>query len=61
MILELNPTHSVVKKLESLEDEAKLKEWGLLLLEQAELAEGNGLEDPAAFVKRMNRLVSELL
>jgi molecular chaperone HtpG len=36
-----------------------LKEWSLLLLDQATLAEGGQLEDPAAFVKRMNRMLAQ--
>ncbi|MDG6777523.1 molecular chaperone HtpG [Thiomicrorhabdus sp. zzn3] len=60
-ILELNPDHALVKKLESLEDENKIKEWSLFLLEQAQLAEGDQLEEPAAFIKRMNTLLSEMI
>jgi molecular chaperone HtpG len=60
-VLELNPEHALVKKLDSVEDEAKLKEWSLFLLEQAQLAEGDQLEEPAAFIKRMNALLSEML
>ncbi len=61
MILEINPTHPVIKKLENLTEEEKLKDWAQLLLEQAELAEGTQLEDPVGFVKRMNRLLTELM
>ena len=60
-VLELNPDHALVKKLESIDDEAKLKEWALFLLEQAQLAEGDSLENPAAFIKRMNALLSEVI
>ena len=61
MILELNPTHVLIKKLEQLEDQDRLAEWGHLLLEQAELADGMQLEDPGSFVRRLNRLLSELI
>lgn len=61
MVLELNPAHPVIKKLEAVSEDEKLQEWGSLLLEQAALAEGQALEDPAAFVKRLNRLLAELL
>ncbi len=61
MILEINPTHPVIRKLEQLDDGDRLQDWAQLLLEQAELAEGTQLEDPVAFVKRMNRLLSELM
>ncbi|WP_029407091.1 molecular chaperone HtpG [Thiomicrorhabdus sp. Milos-T2] len=60
-VLELNPDHALVKKLEGIEDDAKLTEWSLFLLEQAQLAEGDQLEEPAAFIKRMNALLSEAM
>lgn len=60
-VLELNPDHSLVKKLDALSDDAKLKEWSLFLLEQAQLAEGDALENPADFIKRMNALLSEVI
>ncbi len=60
-VLELNPSHSLVKKLESFSDDAKVKQWSLFLLEQAQLAEGDQLENPAEFIKRMNGLLSEVV
>lgn len=56
-ILELNPDHVLVKKLESLTEGEQFNEWSQLLLEQAQLAEQGGLKDPAAFVARVNRLL----
>jgi len=55
-ILELNPNHELVQRLKVENDEA-LKEWSALLLDQAMLAEGGQLDDPAAFVKRLNRML----
>jgi molecular chaperone HtpG len=55
-ILELNPNHELVQRLKYENDDA-LKEWAALLLDQAMLAEGGQLEDPAAFVKRLNRML----
>ena len=55
-ILELNPEHAIVKKMQAGVDEAKLQEWTNILYEQALLAEGSQLEDPAAFVQRINKL-----
>ncbi|QCU89713.1 molecular chaperone HtpG [Thiomicrorhabdus sediminis] len=60
-VLELNPEHALVSKLESLDNDDKIKEWSLFLLEQAQLAEGAQLEEPAAFIKRMNSLLSEMM
>jgi len=56
-ILELNPHHPLVERLKT-ESEDGLKEWSRLLLDQATLAEGGQLADPAAFVKRMNRMLA---
>jgi molecular chaperone HtpG len=57
-ILELNPQHPLVVRLKG-ETEEGLKDWALLLLEQATLAEGAPLEDPAAFVRRVNRMLAQ--
>ena len=54
-ILELNPNHALVQRLKY--EEPKLADWSLLLLEQAQLAEGAQLDDPAAFVRRVNQLL----
>jgi molecular chaperone HtpG len=54
-ILELNPTHPLVQRLKY--EEARLADWSALLLEQALLAEGGQLDDPAAFVRRMNAML----
>jgi molecular chaperone HtpG len=57
-ILELNPTHKLVKKLEVETEETKFADLAHLVFDQALLAEGGQLNDPAAFVKRMNNLIS---
>jgi len=54
-ILELNPHHPLVQRLQT--DTVNLSEWASLLLEQAILAEGGQLDDPASFVKRVNTLL----
>jgi len=58
--LELNPEHALVRRLEREADDARFERLTLLLFEQAVLAEGRQLEDPAAFVKRLNELLTEL-
>jgi molecular chaperone HtpG len=58
--LELNVGHPLVKHLDGLADAARFKELSLLLYEQAELAEGGQLANPAEFVQRLNRLLVEL-
>jgi molecular chaperone HtpG len=55
--LEINPQHVLLKRVEGEADEAKAKDLAMLLLEQAEIAAGAQLADPAAFVQRMNRVL----
>jgi len=55
-ILEVNPHHALVKRLEAQADPF-FADWAELLLDQALLAEGASLKDPAAFVKRLNGLL----
>ena len=54
---ELNPEHHLVKKVADIADEAEFTDWVELLLEQAMLAERGSLENPAAFIKRINKLL----
>jgi len=60
-ILEINPGHPLVQRLETETNEARANDLGLLLLEQAQLAEGGQLDDPAAYVRRVNALLLEAL
>jgi len=52
--LEINPSHVLVTRLNSEADEARFADWANLLFEQALLAEGGQLDDPASFVRRLN-------
>ncbi|MBL0206814.1 MAG: molecular chaperone HtpG [Propionivibrio sp.] len=57
-ILEINPRHPAVQRLKY--EESRFDDWANLLLEQATLAEGGTLDDPAGFVKRINDLMLAL-
>lgn len=57
-ILEINPLHPLVKRLETESDGARAGDLGWLLFEQAQLAEGAALDDPAGFIARVNRLLA---
>ena len=57
-ILEINPRHPVVLRLK--DEEAKFDDWASVLFDQAMLAEGGTLDDPAAFVRRINGLMMDL-
>jgi molecular chaperone HtpG len=54
-ILEINPEHPLLAKLKN--DDQHFDDWTNLLFDQALLAEGGQLNDPASFVKRMNQLL----
>ncbi|MEJ2630343.1 MAG: molecular chaperone HtpG [Acidihalobacter sp.] len=59
-VLEINPVHPMLARLENEGDETRFGEWSALLLDQAILAEGGQLEDPAGFVVRLNQLMLAL-
>jgi molecular chaperone HtpG len=54
-ILEINPHHPMVQRLKT--EVSNFEDWSQILFDQALLAEGGQLEDPAAFVKRLNELL----
>jgi len=59
-ILELNPTHPLVIKLEDESDEERFADLLEVLFDQAQLAEGGQLKDPAAYVRKLNKLLLEI-
>ena len=59
-ILEVNAAHPLVRRLADEKDQARFNDWSQILFDQATLAEGGQIEDPAAFVKRLNELMLTL-
>lgn len=59
-VLEVNMDHPLVKHLSEESDETRFADWSQLLFEQAMLSQGGQLEDPAAFVKRLNGILVEM-
>lgn len=59
-IIEINPEHPLVVKLDQEADEDRFNELAAVLFDQATLAEGGHLKDPAAYVQRLNKLLLEL-
>ena len=57
-ILEINPEHPLVQRLN--DEQAHFSDWANVLFDQALLAEGGTLEDPAGFVRRLNELMLEM-
>lgn len=59
-VMEINPSHPIVERLKDELDDGRFSEWCQILFDQALLAEGGQLEDPAGFVKRLNELMLAL-
>ncbi len=58
--LEVNPNHPLMNRLSNTSDDGRFESLALIILDQATLAEGGALADPAAYVKRLNSLLMEL-
>lgn len=58
-IFEINPEHVLIKRIHGIEDDVKFERWINVLFEQALIAEGGQLDNPADFVKRVNELLIE--
>ena len=56
-ILEINPDHPIVKKMDAEKSKKKFDDWSDILFDQALLAEGGQLEDPASFVAKLNKML----
>jgi molecular chaperone HtpG len=60
-ILEINPHHGLIARLKTEADESRFQDLASVLFDQAVLAEGGQLDDPAAFVHKLNGLLQSLL
>ena len=58
--LEINPAHTLVTRMNAESDEDRFADWAHLVFDQALLAEGGQLDDPASFVRRLNGLLAML-
>lgn len=56
-VMEINPRHPIVERLSEEKDDDRFSDWAHILFDQALLAEGGQLDDPASFVKRLNELM----
>ena len=59
-IMEINPQHALIKRIQGEEDAAKFGDWAHILFDQSLLSEGGQLDDPAEFVRRLNQTLLEL-
>ncbi len=60
-VLEINPEHALVRRMEGEQVEDRFEDWAKILFDQAILAEGGQLQDPAGFVSRLNQLISGIV
>lgn len=60
-ILEINPDHEIVKKLNGCPDESTIEDVSWILLDQAKLSEGMEITDTVAFAKRLSRITAKAL
>lgn len=58
--LEINPTHPLMQRMDGEQDEDRFADLAKIVYDQANLAEGGSLEDPAAYVQRLNKLLTEI-
>jgi len=59
-VLEINPTHPLIERMEAETDDEQFSDWAAILFDQALLAEGAQLEDPAGFVSKLNNLMLKM-
>ncbi len=59
--LEINPSHPLIQRLDTEQDESRFAELAALIYAQAQLAEGSQLKEPAQYVARLNKLLLDLL
>ncbi|MGA4446192.1 molecular chaperone HtpG [Ectopseudomonas chengduensis] len=59
-IFEFNPAHPLIERLDAEPDEDRFTDLSHILFDQAALAAGDSLKDPAAYVQRLNKLLVEL-
>jgi molecular chaperone HtpG len=59
-VLEINPTHPLIERMEAETDDEQFGDWAEILFDQALLAEGAQLEDPAGFVSKLNKLMLKM-
>ncbi|MHB1515240.1 MAG: molecular chaperone HtpG [Acidiferrobacteraceae bacterium] len=56
-ILEINPAHAFVQRLQDERDDTRFGDWTHVLFDQAVLSEGGQIKDPASFVRRLNGIL----
>ena len=60
-VFEINPGHGLIGKLKAETDETRFNDLAAILFDQAVLSEGGQIEDPAAFVHKLNKLLQQVI
>jgi molecular chaperone HtpG len=60
-VFEINPNHALIGKLKNETDESRFADLTLILFDQAVLSEGGQIDDPAAFVHKLNNLLQQIM
>ena len=60
-IMEINPHHPLIEGVKEEKDEDRFKDWAFILFDQAMLSEGGQLEDPVAYVNRLNQMLMNMM
>ncbi len=60
-VFEINPNHPLIAKLKDESDETRFADLTQVLFDQAVLSEGGQIEDPAAFVHKLNKLLQQVM
>ncbi|KTD82331.1 molecular chaperone HtpG [Legionella waltersii] len=60
-VFEINPEHALIKRLHDIQDDTQFELWATMLFEQAVLAEGGQLDNPADFINKVNKLLVSAL
>lgn len=60
-VLEINPTHTLIKKLSETQDDKKIEDTSFLLLDQAKIIQGENIDDPTSFARRMSDYMAKAL
>ena len=58
--IEVNPDHPLIQKMDAESDEDRFADFAKIIFDQASLAEGGALNDPAAYVQRLNKLLMDI-
>ena len=60
-VLEINPKHALIKKLSETQNDETIENMAFLLLDQAKIIQGENIDDPTSFARRMSEYMAKAL